>query len=378
MGRQGKLDGGLLFVVFFLVTITMSSHCYQGDYYSEVNKGDVSLDSVGCSLSYGSTSDKSKKLLVEKQKDILYVYIPLDSIIGNYICYPLKHRSICFSENKYPSFLDNWGIMQPFSATVSNGVSNIIDVLFNEGESELAISVPSGENEKRYVYVGGYAHGFEVIVNNNDGRSFKIFVDDTEIKEDTSFNMKTCDLVNVVQETELYQAYTNTNPWSLVMKNWKFTQEGVSIMTRMTMLRELSLNNSFFGMFCVYRHVNGDKTRPYLTSRAIKDTDSLIVYCTEDGWDDLPENKKLRKKDKDCRKIIQYGETDYKFSIQIADATMKEDGGMSMGTNNLSYNKVYFDLTGIYQPKTGEVLQATQLWSISKANHAPNDTATTR
>ena len=38
---------------------------------------------------------------------------------------------------------------------------------------------------------------------------------------------------------------------------------------------------------------------------------------------------------------------------------------MDIGTNSYIYNKGYYNLTGIYQAHTDEILYATQRWDIS-------------
>ena len=109
-----------------------------------------------------------------------------------YVCYPLKHLYRALSENAYPSFLDKWGIMQPYTAKLSNANMECVDVLFNVGEAELVVSLPSGKiGPTKNVFVGGNAHGFENIISNSLGeRSFVIRIDGEEINEDTLFTVR--------------------------------------------------------------------------------------------------------------------------------------------------------------------------------------------
>lgn len=367
----------LLTLVFSLLeTISVSSQCNNLDVTSP--KGNTTEFAIGSFHDGIIPPEKDTlSLMVEKQRDVLYVYVPLDTKRCSYVCYPLKHRVLRYSENVYPSFLDNWGIMQPYSTKYFQGIMECVNVLFNTGESELSVSLPSGEMDvNRYIYVGGCAHGFENIVSTTEGRRFFISIDDEEVLEDSSFELHKCSKIEVFQESELVQAYTNTNPWSIATKKWCFSKNGVTITTRLTILRELPLLNAMFGMFCVYRHVDGDDSMPYLTSRAFKDNDSLNVYNIEDGWEISSENVALQFKDSNCRMITLYGDTDYEFSINISDATIKSNGGMCMGTNRLGYNKVYFDLTGVYQPNVGEILEAKQTWSIISHSIDSDNTTT--
>lgn len=316
----------------------------------------------------------STQLMVEKKVDALLVYSPLNIDDSLYVCYPLKHRYKAFKENTYPSYLDNWGIMQPYSAIISDGKMECVDVLFNVGESELAVSLPSGKiGSKNDCYVGGNAHGFENIVNGTEGRFFRILIDGEEIKEDSVLELRECANVDVQQETELVQAYTNTNPWSTVSKNWRFTMDCLTISTEMTILKDFHLTNSMFGMLCVYRHNNGNTLMPYLTSRAVKNNDPT-VYIVEDGWESLTENLPLRTKDRDCTSITLTGDSGYEFTLSILDTKTKANGGMNIGTNGLSYNKVYYDMTGSYQPQIGEVLSAKQIWKVNWQTGLKRDT----
>lgn len=344
----------VLITIAFIGTLSVSTQCYADVYLGDNDSFNSATPEVA-----------SVQLMVEKRVDVLLVYCPLYVDDSLFVCYPLRHRFKAFSENAYPSYLDNWGIMQPYSAKLSDGKMECVDVLFNVGESELSVSLPTGEiGSNRIVYVGGNAHGFENIVNGIEGRSFRIHIDGEEIKEDSVLELRECVNVNVQQETELVQAYTNTNPWSTVTKNWRFTEDSLTISTGMTILRDIHLTNSLFGMFCVYRHKNGDPLMPYLTSRAVKNNDPT-VYNVEDGWDSLAENLSLRTKDHDCTSITLTGDLDYEFTISITDAQTLANGGMNIGTNGLSYNKVYYDLTGSYQPQIGEILSAKQIWKIS-------------
>lgn len=279
---------------------------------------------------------------------------------GSYIAYPLVKRYKNFQEGAYPSFLDNWGIENVSEYTFDNGIMNKKAQLYQNGEAELAINLPRVDTEED-TYVGGNAHGFENIVNENNGREFVILVDNVKVNENDVFSLKSCSKVEVYQHSKLYQAYSNSNPFADVTKKWVFYEGKVSITTTVKMLRDMSIRQAQFGMMCVYRRLNGKSGEPYLTNKAIKDTKPYQTFIIEDNWN-VPE---LRSMDHDACRVIEFGDYGLGFIMEIENDNRKTNGGMFVHNNGTgAYNKIYFDLTGDYQANKGEILKATQIWSI--------------
>lgn len=279
---------------------------------------------------------------------------------GSYIAYPLVKRYKDFQEGAYPSFLDNWGIENVSEYTFDNGIMNKKAQLYQNGEAELAINLPRVDTEED-TYVGGNAHGFENIVNENNGREFVILVDNVKVNENDVFSLKSCSKVEVYQHSKLYQAYSNSNPFADVTKKWVFYEGKVSITTTVKMLRDMSIRQAQFGMMCVYRRLNGKSGEPYLTNKAIKDTKPYQTFIIEDNWN-VPE---LRSMDHDACRVIEFGDYGLGFIMEIENDNRKTNGGMFVHNNGTgAYNKIYFDLTGDYQANKGEILKATQIWSI--------------
>lgn len=279
---------------------------------------------------------------------------------GSYIAYPLVKRYEDFQEGVYPSFLDNWGIENVSEYTIDNGIMSKKAQLFQNGEAELAINLPRFDTEAN-TYVGGHAHGFENIVNADNGREFAIFVDNVKVNEDDDFSLKSCSKIEVYQHSTLCQAYSNSNPFADVTKKWVFYEGEVSITTTVKMLRDMSIRQAQFGMMCVYRRLNGNSEESYLTNKAVKDTMPYKTFAVEDNWN-VPE---LRSKDHDACRVIEFGDYGLGFIMEIEDDNRKTNGGMFVHNNGTgAYNKIYFDLTGAYQAKKDELLYATQIWSI--------------
>lgn len=300
-------------------------------------------------------------VFAEKTASSLSVYRKIRG--SYYIKYPLVYRYKAYTADEYPSFYDNWGINPLALCRYESGSMIQIALLFNPGETELAINVENLNDGS--TYVGGAAHGFENIVSINSTRQINFLVDDTAVAEDSVFALKEVSSVKVTQLSELCQAYTNSNPWAEATKEWHWDKDGFAISTSVKVLRSLQISQAQFGMFCVFRHWLGEVSNDYLTNKGIKNSDPYKIYTIEDGWESNPDNAEYHNRTFDCTRITQYGERGLGFAMQIVDATTKSNGGMFVGTNNTKYNKIYFDLTGSYLPSVNEILKATQKWYIS-------------
>lgn len=315
------------------------------------------VDAVSCASLY-----------YEKKENEITLYKKISNT-NYYFAIPILHRVRPFSDGEYPSFYDNWGIRTPYLATYANGVMVKTLQLFQAGEAEMAIRVESGNTSTPFAYVGGGMHGFENIMTVDNGRLITILVDNQTISEDSVIALKPFESFDMIEKAEIYQAWTNTNPWAYATKRWRLSvYENLNITTNVEIIRALDIKQAQFGMFCVFRRSLGDSSNPYLTNRALKDNDQFKIWEVEDGWDSDPSTLPLRTKDPYCKKIIEWGELGFGFSMAISNETLKDNGGLYIGTNGSAYNKIYFDLTGEYTPQVGEVLKATQIWDMSYSN----------
>ncbi len=357
----------------------LSYGCWQGEIYD-----DIAVNGEACrvsALASGgnvtpapvarlATSEDlpAPAMMAEKSEGSLRVYLNIPGT-REYVAYPLARRVKAFTPGEYPSYYDNWGIQQPWAGRLSAGAVTRVMNLFNAGEAELAINCADGADPAGFTYAGGAAHGFENVVEAGGGRHVLILVDNCKMEETAGFALREASRVEVVQETELCQAYTAVNPFARVRKRWLLTPGGLEITTEAVMLRDMELRNAQFGMMCVYRHAGGVASNPYLTNRTIKDNDPFTVYDTSDGW----AHPSLSALDHGCSGIVEYGEEGFGFALRISGDNRKERGGMFVQTNGGVYNKIYFDLTGAYHAEAGEVLRATQRWEIFRS---PGDEST--
>lgn len=316
------------------------------------------------------------KMMIEKAANLITLYLLYKG--NQYIGYPINYRYKAYTADEYPSFYDNWGVGRIFIADY-NAEYNSMSVnqyLFLGGEAELAVETPNvkyGETgQSQYKFSGGVAHGFENIVTEDETRKFMLLINNISYAESSVIPLTAIESFDMFTLTQIYQAYTNENPYGLVNKHW-FVKDGLfQIRTTMKMLRSVYLNQSEFGMFCIYRHAEGDASKPYLTNRAIENDDIFKAYDVSDGWESDSANNKLRVSNYATSEIILYGQKDMGFSMKIVDANTiapasgsQNGGGMSMATNGgNAYNKVYFDLTGHHTPNVDDELYATQVWSI--------------
>lgn len=279
-----------------------------------------------------------------------------------YIKYPLAYRYKAYTVDEYPSYYDNWGVNPLYLSRLSDSGMSDIAALFWAGEAEVAIRVP--RTDEGTAYVGGAAHGFENIMVENGARDFLLLVDNQAVAETGTFSLKEVKDIQVIQKSELVQAYTNSNPWAEVTKNWHWNEDGFEIHSSVKILRALAIDQAQFGMLCVFRHWLGDTSKNYLTNKAVKNNVPFTTYTVTDGWESVAANSPLWHYDHDCTKITEYGERGLGFALEIPESTLKANGGMKVGTNNTKYNKIYFDLTGAYTPSVDEILSATQKWTI--------------
>lgn len=299
------------------------------------------------------------ELFAQKIATTLYLYKRLKA--NQYIEYPLNYRQAAYKADTYPSYFGNWGIGKLALCTFDGNTMTRVAYLFYNAEAEMAIKVDDAKGGKNYV--GGAMHGFENIKTDEKGnRNIRILVNEQNVGEADTFDLREISSAHIIQQTELTQAYSNTNPFANVVKEWIFDKTGLQITTEMDIIRVLDIAQAQFGMMGVYRHWEGKSANNYLTSQAVKSNKPFITYNIEDNWE---ADSELDKKDAECSKITVYGERGIGFSLHIVESTIKSNGGMFVTTNGGNpYNKIYFDLTGIYTPSVSEKLSATQKWII--------------
>ena len=330
-----------------------------------LNSTIIQESSRGSILSKEEKTEIWSTALFEKTASQANFYYKISN--GNYIKVPFKHRYSAFTEGAYPSFLDNWGIYVLQECEFANGSMLQTHTLFQGGEAELAIRCTDGVNNSIFSYVGGAAHGFENISSTENVRDIVMLLNGNRIAENSVISLQPVEKFEVFAKSLLYQAYTNTNPFAEVVKHWVFIDNKISITTSVKLLRSIEFTNAMFGMFCINRHLDADNTKPYIAGRAIKNNNQFIEYNVEDSWWQISPMPAIGKFDHDCSKISVFGDAQFGASMEILDATLKQHGGMAIGTNaGLAYNKIYFDLTGAYTPSSGEELKATQVWYLNK------------
>lgn len=342
----------------------------------KVNGNDYVLGGTNHNVIIEDVSASIPQMLIEKNASVITLYILYKGY--QYIGYPINYRYKAFTADEYPSFYDNWGVGRIFLANYDkdNNSMSVNQYLFSTGEAELAVETPNvkyGETgQSQYKFSGGVAHGFENIVTEGGTRKFMLLINNISYAESSVIPLTAISSFDLYTQTQIYQAYTNENPYGLVDKHW-FVKDGLlQIRTTMKMLRSIYLNQSEFGMFCIYRRAGGDDNTPYLTNRAIENDDIFKAYDVSDGWESDSANNKLKTSNYKATEMILYGQKGMGFSMKIVDANTiapasggQNGGGMSMATNGGNpYNKVYFDLTGHYTPNVDDELYATQVWSI--------------
>lgn len=296
------------------------------------------------------------KMYVKKSASQMDVYIGEEDGTS-YIKYPFKKRNKSYTEGQYPSYLDNWGIgalvlCEKSGDSFKNGVD-----LFLNGEAEMALQVTDGKDASKNTYVGGVLHGFENITSVSGKRQLIITVDGRSIEEGGTFDLTEAKKIVMTQDSELCQAYTDSNPFAKAHRIWTFENGRLSIEIELTFLRDMRINQGMFGMLCVLRRWQGKTDQPYLTRYAVKNNKPLETYDVSDGWGSM-------SKDHNTSKITEYGDKGLSFALAFDEGTYKDNGGMFVGTNGNAYNKIYFDLTGKYNAVAGEVLRGKVHWEI--------------
>ena len=340
-------------------TIFVNGESY--DLFQNATHTDISIDNINGFLSTEQANllnRQSNPMFAEKTATSLKVYCKLPN--GKYVGYPLTYRQKSYTDGQYPSFYDNWGILRVgIYDKTANGMQ-LISQIFQGGEAEMAINATSGISSA-FVYVGGSAHGFENIMSDTNGRCISFLIDNQKISETDSFSLRSVGRVEVLQKSEICQAYTNSNPFAEALKDWIWDNDGFRIKTSVKITRSVAIHQAQLGMFCVYRRWNGDTSQSYLTNRAIKNNLPFEVFNVEDDWDIV----ELKAADYGCTKITEYGEMGYGFSMEIKDANTRSNGGMFVHNNGTGkYNKIYYANCNDFSPNVGDELNATQVWSI--------------
>lgn len=312
--------------------------------------------SDGTSLSF--PYPRKTAMYVKKSEKQMDVYIGEEGS-AEYIQYPFKKRFSEFKPGVYKCYLDNWGIMALRLAGYKDGKFDSGTEIFLNGEAEMAVSVTDGSDPTKNNYVGGVLHGFENIIEKDGARGLTITVDGVAVPEDGSFELKKASKIVMTQSSELCQAYTDTNPFARAERVWTFEDGRLTIKIDLTILRDIHFANGMFGMMCVLRRWKESTSENYLTSVAVKSNQPLKGIDVKDGWGSM-------SRDHATTWIREYGEKGWSFALCVDESNIKPNGGMFVGTNGNGYNKIYFDLTGSYDAKAGEVLSGKVHWEIER------------
>lgn len=304
-------------------------------------------------------------LMISKVADSIHLYRKLYKNV--YLMVPINYGVAAYEVGAYPSDHDNWGVKRPVICSYDNDSHLMVDVetLFRNGEAELAIRLPRGDGQSGNIYVGGQTHGFDNIIVTDGNRHVTILVDNQAISENAVIPLKPITSFKMSQESNLSYAYSQSAPWAKALKTWAFDNNGLSITTKVDVLENIAdIQNCMMGMFCVYRHANGNTSKPYLTNKAIKNNSPFTIFDLSDGWESNSETAPLRSPDKECTSIIEYGEKGIGFRMTIKDANTLGSGGMDVSTNSSSYNKIYYGHGNNFSAAIGDVFKATQIWEF--------------
>lgn len=338
---------------------------YQNALLGDVVKSSSSSNSLLTDSEKKTLDSVQSAMLVKKTSETLQVGLNIPST-PYYVVYNLVHRYASYTEGEYPSYFDNWGLKKPFIAEVANGMFLQVDGIFSDGETEIAVDVNNPNSPQYRGIVGGAAHGFDNIINVDGNRGFLLLIDSKKIDEYSEFNMRPCQEVTLLQQSEMCQAYTNSNPWANAIKLWTFSPASAKLKCSISILRDVKIINGYMGMFCVERHLNGVASAPYMTSKIIKNNKPFKVFICKDGWSD----DDLQIADSECTEVTLYGDTDYGYAVRVLQSSNTTGHGMFVHHNSPSntYNKVYPQVAGDYDAKMGDIISNEVEFVIRKSS----------
>ena len=296
--------------------------------------------------------------MVEKTVDCISLFKHIGG--GKYIKYPIQYYKSAYSHGVYPSFYDCWGMDIVKLCHLENGVMIEDFNLFREGLAECAISVPRGDGQTGNVFVGGgnNGHGFENIIEDATyGRDCRILVNKQKIAENAILNLQKLVSFSILQRTQVFQSYTNSDPFARLIREWTIENGVLRGIVSATFLRAIDVANMYIGMMCVYRHKDGDTTKPYITNKAITSDNPFYVYDLSNSPSFLPISPYRNK-------VIEYGEMGLGFAESIEDSNKLESGGMFVSDNGSTYNKIYFSLGSDFTTTINQNLHTTFKWEI--------------
>lgn len=320
-------------------TISVPTINISGEYVSIIGSINALNDAV--SAQGGMYVSKSDKLLS--------VYIGTK---GKFVKYPLEYRQKEFISDAYPCYYDNWGLGRLSQCNFDGANMTEERLLFNSSEAEIAIG--TGPN-----FSGGSAHGFENIVNGENGREILFLIDGIKVGENSSFELRSAKTVEIVQKTTLYKAYSESQEVGKILKKWEFNEKGCNLSVNLTFTNKVDYGIGYIGMMGVYRHLDGNEGSGYLTNLAIKNNNPFNSYYVQDNWESQESNEGLRNPDKQCNEIILFSDYGLSFKLSVNQSTYdSEDCGMFVATNNNPYNKIYNKVTEGGKATIGKVISA--------------------
>jgi hypothetical protein len=280
---------------------------------------------------YGMRNDVQAfgNMYVKKTSTTMDIYLRHEQ--NKYIHYIMSHRQKEYISGT-ESFYDNWGIDRVGLSSYDGESFAHVKYLYRDGETEQAIEV---NNDGTYQWVGGAFHGYEQIKSVDNKRRIYFIIDGNYIEESESFDLCECSYIKIIQQSDIYEYDTTTNPFGVVFKEWIFENGELKLTTGVDFVKSLRIRTIAGSMMCVYRHDEGNSSKPYLTDLAIKDNEPFILYDLEDGHESVPGGS-------DCKEMTEYGELGFSFGMEIVDSSkMHSSGTLHIIESVSDYNKIY-------------------------------------
>lgn len=279
----------------------------------------------------------NEKVLAKKEGDNYLVYVQSKANPKRFTQFFIEHKELDYADgDKYSNVkVNTLNGAKAVTRNMDNTFTSGTDIVHG-GAWDVAIREINTTDG-----VGGIAHGDEI------QNFFKVKVNGSP--NDLGSTLTQCQSIEFVAGSDLYrdsQTYTDLQKLATHFKSFKFDEDGLVMDSNVKFLRDATLNYMYLGMCPINKQ---------FTDKAYSDVDVIE--------NDLTTKSPIHTEKTDVNNISVYGST---AAVNVEVLERKTDLSENTRIEEVSYNKIYFDLVGNNEvAKSGNTYRLKTKFEIS-------------
>ncbi|EPB8173077.1 hypothetical protein ACRTAL_002252 [Clostridium perfringens] len=290
--------------------------------------------STGLKINILGEKVSNNKILVDKQRNIMNIYVPSKKINGRYIRYKYL-RDIAPSKNN-----DVWRTM--YCDVVIKNIDGSFTTEYTFGDPDIEWEGAIKEVGKSD-FIGGW-HGDETF------QDLSVIIDNKEFDMSTDFSVE-CDYINCTEKSKVFHCETTDLAFTRYKINeWNLNE--FKIYGKWICESSFNIQESKLSMMSIQRTTQSGEQ---YFNWARYDHDYEKTNVSQHGY-----TGGVTVWRKDVKMFETWGDKIYvKFICDYKDKEKYPNRSQYMMDFANNRNKIYFDLTGSYQMEKGEMLEYT-------------------